>query len=85
MGSYKTNPFTFQNFGIRKINLKVNGVSYPATPYTPNFESGDFMVMYDDFLHGVGYSEMNDSSGISKEEFRKHKMFTIFGKYFIIV
>ena len=43
------------------------------------------MVMYDDFLRGVGYSEMNDSSGISKEEFRKHKMFTIFGKYFRIV
>ena len=81
-GSYKKNPFAFENFGIRKINLKVNGTSYPATPYTPNFDSGDFMEMYDDFLRGIGYSEMNESSGVTKEEFRNHKMFTIFGKYF---
>ena len=71
-----------QNIGIQKINLKVNGTSYPATPYTPNFDSGDFMEMYDDFLRGIGYSEMNESSGVTKEEFRNHKMFTIFGKYF---
>ena len=80
-GSYK-NPFAFENFGIQKINLKVNGTSYPATPYTPDFDSGDFMEMYDDFLRGIGYSEMNESSGVTKEEFRNHKMFTIFGKYF---
>ena len=43
------------------------------------------MPLYDDFLRGVGYSEMNESAGISKEEFRKHKMFTIFGKYFRIL
>ena len=82
VGSYKTNPFAFENFGIRKINLKVNGTSYPATPYTPNFDSGDFMELYDDFLRGIGYSELNESSGVTKEEFRTHKMFTIFGKYF---
>ena len=40
------------------------------------------MEMYDDFLRGIGYSEMNESSGVTKEEFRNHKMFTIFGKYF---
>ena len=40
------------------------------------------MEIYDDFLSGVGYSEMNESSGLTKEEFRRHNMFTIFGKYF---
>ena len=37
------------------------------------------MEMYDDFLRGIGYSEMNESSGVTKEEFRNQKMFTTFG------
>ena len=82
VGTYKKNPFLFGNFDICKINLKVNGVSYPATPYTPNFEGGDFLEMYDDLLRGVGYSESNETAGITKDEFRNHKMFTIFGKYY---
>ena len=82
VGSYEKNPFAFENFGINEINLKVNGASYPATPYTPNFDSGDFMEMYYDFLRGAGVSEVNESLGITKAQFRNHKMFTIFGKYF---
>ena len=38
--------------------------------------------MYEDFFLDIGYSEMNESSGVTKEEFRNHKMFTISGKYF---
>ena len=84
VGNYKKNPFAFQTFGIQKINLKVNGISYPATPYNVDFASGDFMEMYDDMLRSVGYSEINESAGISKSEFRTHKFFAIFGKYFRI-
>ena len=83
-GNYKKNPFAFENFGIQKINLKVNGTSYPASPYNIDFENGDFMEIYDDMLRSVGFSEINESAGISKSEFRSHKFFTIFGKYFRI-
>ena len=62
----------------------MNGISYPATPYNVDFASGDFMEMYDDMLRSVGYSEINESAGISKSEFRTHKFFAIFGKYFRI-
>ena len=82
VGSNKKNPFAFENFGINQINLKVNDSSYPETPYTPNFNSGDFMELYDDFLRGVGVSELNETIGMSKAEFKNHKMFTIYGKYF---
>ena len=71
-----------QKFGARKINLDVNGQSYPATPYNVDFENGDFMDIYDDMLRSVGFSEINESAGISKSEFRSHKFFAIFGKYF---
>ena len=81
-GNYKQNPFAFENFGIQKINLKINGTSYPATPYNVDFENGNFLEIYDDMLRSVGFSEINESAGISKSEFRHHKFFTIFGKYF---
>ena len=74
-GNYKKNPFAFENFGIQKINLKVNGTSYPASPYNIDFENGDFMEIYDDMLRSVGFSEINESAGISKSEFRSHKFF----------
>ena len=81
-GNYQKNPFAFETFGIQKINLKVNGQSYPATPYSVDFENGDFLPIYDDMLRSIGFSEINESAGISKSEFRKHKFFAIFGKYF---
>ena len=40
------------------------------------------MDIYDDMLRSVGFSEINESAGISKSEFRSHKFFAIFGKYF---
>ena len=83
-GNYKKNPFAFENFKIQKINLKVNGISYPATPYNIDFENGDFLEIYDDMIRSVGFSEINESAGISKSEFRSHKFFTIFGKYYRI-
>jgi hypothetical protein len=82
VGNYRKNPFAFETFGLQKINLKVNGVSYPATPYNVDFESGDFMEIYDDMLRSVGYSEINETAGITKSDFRNHKFFTIFGRYF---
>ena len=63
----------------------VNGISYPATLYNVDFESGDFMELYDDMQRSIGYSEINESAGINKTDFRTHKFFTIFGKYFRII
>ena len=31
------------------------------------------MDIYDDMLRSVGFSEINESAGISKSEFRSHK------------
>ena len=43
------------------------------------------MDIYDDMLRSIGFSEINESAGITKSEFRSHKFFTIFGKYFRII
>ena len=36
-GSYHKNPYNFQNFNIRRINLMINSKSFPAIPYEPRF------------------------------------------------
>ena len=36
-GSYKTNPFNFQNCGITFLALKLNSSYLPALPYQPDF------------------------------------------------
>ena len=79
--SLEKNPVDFQNFNINRICLKINGSSYPATPYTPDFDTGKYLVMYDDFLRGLGVSHENQSMGIQKQDFKEHKFFTIFGEY----
>ena len=48
-------------------------------------DDGHFMDIYDDMLQSIGFSEINESAGITKSEFRSHKFFTIFGKYFRII
>ena len=83
-GNFKKS-ICLKKFCVQKICLKVNGQSYPATPYNVDFDNGDFMDIYDDMLRSIGFSEINESAGISKSEFRKHKFFAIFGKYFRIL
>ena len=51
-------PFTFQNFGVQEINVKVDGQYYPATPYNVDFSNEDFMDIYDDMLRSIGLSQM---------------------------
>ena len=38
-GSYKTNPYVFENLKIRSLVFKVNGVNSPPDEYTPDFTS----------------------------------------------
>ena len=40
------------------------------------------LSIYDTVFRSIGFSEINESAGISKSEFRKHKFFAIFGEYF---
>ena len=62
----------------------VNVISNPITQYNVYFENRDFMEFYDDMQRSIGYTEINKSAGISKTDFRTHKVFTILGKYFRI-
>ena len=52
-GGYQKSPFTFQNFGVNRIELKRNGTSRPvrpggamARPDTPNLANGQYIKDY---------------------------------------
>lgn len=45
--------------GDQKINLKLNGQSYPVTPYIVDFENENFMDNKNDMLRSIGFSENN--------------------------
>ena len=49
-GNYQTNPFNFQNFGVNRIEIKINGTSVPSGGYTPNFANGQYLKAYTTFL-----------------------------------
>ena len=47
-----------------------------------SFKEKPFLKEYILSLTKLRFSQINESAGISKSEFRNHKFFTIFGKYF---
>ena len=62
-GDEKTDPFQFDNFDINHIAAIVDGVQYPAVPYTPDFEKDLYIREY------VGmYEALNQDEGIPQLE-----------------
>ena len=54
-GTYKKNPFHFQNFKLNSIGLIMNGRPHPSTPYKPEFDKDIFAREYNDmFLNSGG-------------------------------
>jgi len=54
-GSYSSNPFNFQNFGLNYIALRVNSELVPRVPMEPNFTTGDYLREYLTVLEALGY------------------------------
>ena len=77
-GDLKKKPFVFENFDIDGLSLRVNGASYPSKPYQPDFTTGNYAVLYDDFLRNVGVGHQNESIGISIHTYIKHKLLCVF-------
>lgn len=55
-GTYATNPFNFQNFGVKEISLYKNGETCPFRPLTPTWEAntGKYMREYMAFFQSLG-------------------------------
>lgn len=63
-GDITENPWNFNHFNAKLVNLKVNGKTCPLTPYQPNFDKGEYArearAFYDNV--GVGHSNLGNIS-----------------------
>ncbi len=73
-GSLALNPFHFQNFGLCKINLRINGQSYPNEPFTPDFSNDHFMRELLAVYQNTGKYRVDSGNCIDRDYF-KHGCF----------
>jgi hypothetical protein len=67
-GSYKTNPFHFQHFRLKEINLYVNSNKYPTVPILYSFPTSAVCQGFDYFMEQMGVYQ-SKTIGISKKDY----------------
>jgi hypothetical protein len=67
-GSYKKNPYYFQHFQLKEINLYVNSNKYPSVPITYNFPESLVSQGYDHFCEQMGIYQ-SKTNGITKKDY----------------
>ena len=75
-GSYTTNPFNFEHFGVEQISLTVDGQQMPAKPLQPNFETSEYISSYMSLFTGTGMVFKDDGNDVSRDEYKAG--FTLF-------
>jgi hypothetical protein len=67
-GSYQKNPYFFQHFELKEINLYVNSDKYPSIPIEYDFNSRRIAQGYDFFLEQMGIYQ-SKTNGITKKDY----------------
>lgn len=70
-GHYKYNPFHFQNFGVKELDLKMNDGGTPFYQYEIDYDNDKFFMAYLALLKGSGQLFKNESINITPAEFKK--------------
>ncbi|KAL0829827.1 hypothetical protein ABMA28_003310 [Loxostege sticticalis] len=52
-GSFTKNPFDFDNFGMNKFSLYIDGMQIPSKALQPSFSNGVHTIMYHTFSQGL--------------------------------
>lgn len=68
-GAIGENPFNFQNFGVTKLGLKVNGKSVPAEPLSMDYATGDYQRAYINTLGALSLDVENRAISLTPAEF----------------
>lgn len=64
------NPFRFQHFDIKRINLRMNGIRIPNEPLEPDFEEKLYMRSFLHMYLNSGKYRMESGNCISEKQFR---------------
>jgi hypothetical protein len=77
-GSFKENPFLFDNFGLKKIELTVDDVPSPAQPMNLNFTNNNYVDAYAAMYHGLNKTHEYQNCGITLYDFANGYAFYVF-------
>ena len=77
-GSFATNPWLFQPFGVKYFGLKVNGMPIPSSALQPDFTKGNSVREYRHFLDNIGVQHDNESNMITYEKYVRNTCFFCF-------
>jgi len=74
-GTIDSNPFHFFHHNVNYFNLKINGSPVVPTPFTPDFEGGNYAREYRHFFDNLGMFHENETNWITKTEFMNNSCF----------
>jgi hypothetical protein len=67
-GSYQKNPYFFQHFGLKELNLYVNSDKYPSVPIAYDFPTRKISQGFDFFIEQMGIYQ-SKTNGITKKDY----------------
>lgn len=76
-GTYKQNPFYFQNLNITQLALYKEGESIPFRPFTPDFTRNFYAREYASLMQALEIYNKNEDVDLTPDEFENG--YTIFG------
>lgn len=71
-GTFQTNPYLFQPFGVSYVGLIVNGSPVPARVFQPDFANGKCVREYRHFLDNLGIYHENESNMITFDQYKSN-------------
>lgn len=78
MGSMRTNPFSFRNFGLSYIDVSVNGDQVSTLPNHLNFDDGQYVQLYSNLFTGLGIANDDVGLEITLQEFKDGKTLLVY-------
>jgi ribonucleoside-diphosphate reductase beta chain len=77
-GSYTKSPFNFKNYKLSEAKVTAGGHNYPNTPLKANFESKQYLELFNNLFEVLGIGDENKGNGITKEKFVNGSMILAF-------
>ncbi len=75
-GSYATNPFNFEHFGLNYLSVFIDSVQIPSKPFTPDFTNKNYIREYNSLFSGSGIHFSDNGNDISYSDYANG--FTLF-------
>ena len=69
-GSYGTNPFHYEHFGLTSGMLRVNGDQVPSEPYRPQWATNNFAYAYRDLFDNIGIGHSDQGNILTPDLFK---------------